>query len=270
MVSHQAILHATNRGKTKIQRKLEKKKRDGTFKIYEDGRKSVRSLSGLQLGSDVMFLKQGTYVSPKDRGRLNVRDMFPRDNSDAISRAISEPDLHGSEVDYSEISTDSGHDSLFNRPGLGAMVFRRNYMSGGMFDLSGRDQEVEGRSADSVRLRSRLQQCSSLDEDSIGSAHSLRDRNAEEVPWEEVELGLDEDDEPETSPLEVFLATQSMSDLFLIFKREKIDLDSLLLCSDQDLKGIHIPLGPRKKILDACKRHLETIEDPECIEDTEL
>lgn len=230
----------------------------------------MHSLSGLQLGNDVMFLKQGTYVNPKERGRRNIRDMFPRDNSDAISRAISEPDLHGPDVDCSEISTDSGHDSLFNRPGLGAMVFRRNYMSGGMFDLGGRDEAAEGGSGNNVRLRSRLQPCSSLDGDSIGSAQSLQERNMEEVPWEEVELGLDDDDEPETSPLEVFLAAQSMSELFFIFKQEKIDLDALLLCQDQDLKSIHIPLGPRKKVLDACKKHLETIEDPECIEDTDL
>lgn len=271
LMSCQATLHATNRGKTKIQKKLEKKKQgDGSFKIYEDGRKSVRSLSGLQLGNDVMFVKQGTYVNPRDRGRRNVRDMFPRDNYDAISRAMSEPNLNGPDMDYSEISTDSGHDSLFNRPGLGAMVFRRNYVSGGMFDLGGRDETSESPPGKNVRLRSRLQQCLSLDEDSIGSARSLRERNAEDLPWDEVELGLDDDDEPESSPLEVFLAAQSMSEFSSIFRREKIDLEALLLCSDHDLKSIHIPLGPRKKILDACRIRLETIEDPECIEDTEL
>ncbi|XP_056264124.1 pre-mRNA splicing regulator USH1G isoform X2 [Pseudoliparis swirei] len=267
----QATLHATNRGKTKIQRKLDKRKQgDGTFKIYEDGRKSVRSLSGLQLGNDVMFVKQGTYVNPKERGHRNVRDMFTRENYDAISRAISEPDLHGPDVDYSEISTDSGHDSLFNRPGLGTMVFRRNYVSGGMFDIGGRDEDSADRSGNNVRLRSRLHHYPSADEDSIGSARSLQQRNAEELPWEEVELGLDDDDEADTSPLEVFLATQSMSDFFSILKREKIDLEALLLCSDHDLKSIHVPLGPRKKILDACKRRLETIEDSDCIVDSEL
>lgn len=230
----------------------------------------MRSLSGLQLGNDVMFVKQGTYnINPKDRGRRNIRDMFPRDSDDAISRAMSEPDLHSPDVDYSEISTDSGHDSLFNRPGLGTMVFRRNYVSGGMFDL-GQDEASVNRSGSNVRLRSRLRQYPSLDEDSIGSARSLQERNLEELPWEEVELGLDNDDEPDTTPLEVFLATQSMSEFFSIFKREKIDLEALLLCSDHDLKSIHIPLGPRKKILDACKRRLETIEDADCIEDTEL
>lgn len=232
----------------------------------------MRSLSGLQLGNDVMFLKQGTYVNPKDRGRRNVRDMFPRDNEDVISRAISEPDLHGADMDHSEISTDSGHDSLFNRPGLGTMVFRRNYVSGGLFGIGSRDEgSIAGsRRAPNVRLRSRLQRSSSVDEDSIGSARSLQARNMEELPWDEVELGLDDDDEPESSPLEVFLASQCMNEFIPIFKREKIDLDALLLCSDSDLKSIHIPLGPRKKIIDACKRRLDTIEDPDSIEDTEL
>ena len=265
-------LHATSRGKTKIQKKLEKRKQgEGTFKIYEDGRKSVRSLSGLQLGNDVMFLKQGTYVNPKDRARRNVRDMFPGDNDDAISRAMSEPDLHGPDVDYSVISNDSGHDSLFNRPGLGTMVFRRNYVSGGLFGIGRRDEgSVVGteRPGANVRLRSRLHRSPSLD--SIGSARSLQERNMQELPWDEVELGLDDDDEPDTNPLEVFLAMQSMNEFMHLFKREKIDLEALLLCSDHDLKSIHIPLGPRKKILDACKRRLDTIEDPDSIDDTEL
>ncbi|XP_029584873.1 Usher syndrome type-1G protein homolog [Salmo trutta] len=278
----QATLHATTRGKTKIQKRLEKRKQgDGTFKIYEDGRKSVRSLSGLQLGNDVMFLKQGTYVGPRDRAgrRGNLRDIFHGDaNDDAISRAISEPDLsYRPDMEYSEVSTDSGHDSLFNRPGLGTMVFRRNYISGGLFGIGGRDEGslsggTERAGSANVRLRSRLRRSPSLDDggDSIGSARSLQERNRQELPWDEVELGLDDDCEAVTSPLEVFLAAQTMGEFLTVFRREKIDLEALLLCSDQDLKSIHIPLGPRKKILDACKRRLETLEDPDYIEDTLL
>ncbi|KAJ7989808.1 hypothetical protein DPEC_G00308340 [Dallia pectoralis] len=277
----QATLHATTRGKTKIQKRLEKKKQgDGTFKIYEDGRKSVRSLSGLQLGNDVMFVKQGTNVSPRDRAgrRGNLRDIFHGDaNDDAISRATSEPDLGSrADLEYSEISTDSGHDSLFNRPGLGTMVFRRNYVSGGLFSIGERNDGSHGgetgRSASAgPRQRSRLHGSPSLDdEDSIGSARSLLERNHEELPWDEVELGLDDDYEQETSTLEVFLAAHTMVEFLTVFRREKIDLDALLLCSDHDLKSIHIPLGPRKKILEACKKRLETLEDPECIEDSPL
>lgn len=274
----QATLHSTAKGKAKIQKKLEKKKQvDGTFKIYEDGRKSVRSLSGLQLSNDVMFLKQGTYANPRERSRLNIRDMFPRDSdddADTISRAMSDPGLH--EAAYSEISADSGRDSLFTRPGLGTMVFRRNYMSRGMFGMGVRDEqsvvgsEPVGR-APNVRLRGNLPRRSpSFDEDSIGSALSLQERNLQELPWDDTDLGLDDDMEPENSPLETFLASQSLGEFMPIFRREKIDLKALLLCSDTDLTSIHIPLGPRKKLLDACNRRLDTLDEPEAIEDTEL
>uniref|UniRef100_A0A096LRY8 USH1 protein network component sans n=1 Tax=Poecilia formosa TaxID=48698 RepID=A0A096LRY8_POEFO len=201
-----------------------------------------------RLGSDVMFLKQGTYANPKERARLNIRDMFPRENDD------------------DEISADSGRDSLFTRPGLGTMVFRRNYMTGGMFGIGGRDEgsvvgsEPVGR-APNVRLRGHLPQRSpSFDEE----------RNLQELPWEEVDIGLDEDMESENNPLETFLASQGLSEFLPILSREKIDLEALLLCSDQDLSSIHIPLGPRKKMLDACKRRLNVLEEPEAIEDSAL
>lgn len=278
MLSPQATLHSTAKGKAKIQKKLDKRKQgDGTFKIYEDGRKSVRSLSGLQLSNDVMFLKQGTYTNPRERSRLNIRDMFHResdDDAESLPRAMSDPGLY--EAAFSEISADSGRDSLFTRPGLGTMVFRRNYISGGMFGIGERDHgsvagsEPAGK-APNVRLHGQLPQHSpSFDEDSIGSAVSLQERNLQELPWEDTGIGLDEDTEPDENPLETFLASQSLSEFLSIFLREKIDLEALLLCSDQDLSGIHIPLGPRKKLLDACKRRLQTIEEPEAIEDTEL
>ncbi|KAG7235069.1 hypothetical protein INR49_003357 [Caranx melampygus] len=157
------------------------------------------------------------------------------------------------------------------------MVFRRNYMTGGMFGIGARDEgsivgsEPVGR-APNVRLRGRLPRRSpSFDEDSIGSALSLQERNLQELPWEEDDVELDEDMmEPGSSPLETFLASQSLSEFISIFRREKIDLAALLLCSDQDLSSIHIPLGPRKKLLDACKRRLDTLDEPEAIEDTEL
>uniref|UniRef100_A0AAZ3S570 SAM domain-containing protein n=1 Tax=Oncorhynchus tshawytscha TaxID=74940 RepID=A0AAZ3S570_ONCTS len=205
-----------------------------------------------------MFLKQGTYVGPRDRAgrRGNLRDIFHGDaNDDAISRAISEPDLsYRPDMEYSEVSTDSGHDSLFNRPGLGTMVFRRNYISGGLFGIGGRDEGslgvgTERAGSTNVRLRSRLRRSPSLDDggDSIGSASSLRERNRQELPWDELELGLDDDCEAVTSPLEVFLAAQTMGEFLTVFRREKIDLEALLLCSDQDLKSIHIPWGPGRK-----------------------
>ncbi|KAG1930378.1 Usher syndrome type-1G protein homolog [Pimephales promelas] len=289
MTYSQATLQSTTRGRTKILRRLEKKKQgDGTFKISEDGRRSVRSISGLQLGNDVMFMKQGTYVSPRQQSnpRLNIRNMFSGekdirededdDEVDTVSHALSDPGLY--DAAYSEISTDSGRDSLFNRPGLGTMVFRRNYVSDGLFRM-GRDEgsvvgsEPVGR-VPNVRLRGRLPLRSpSLDDVSIGSSLSLQERNLQDLPWEEGDLGLEEEDDelqPSSAPLEVFLASQGLSDFLSIFNREQMDLEALLLCSEQDLVSIHIPLGPRKKLLDACKRRNNVIDRADGMQDTML
>ncbi|XP_067285880.1 pre-mRNA splicing regulator USH1G [Pseudorasbora parva] len=288
MTYSQATLQSTTRGRTKILRRLEKKKQsDGTFKISEDGRRSVRSLSGLQLGNDVMFMKQGTYVNPRQQSnpRLNIRNMFSGkqdirededDEVDTVSRALSDPGLY--DAAYSEISTDSGRDSLFNRPGLGTMVFRRNYVTDGLFRMGQNEGSVVGSEpvgrAPNVRLRGRLPLRSpSLDEVSIGSSLSLQERNLQDLPWEEGDLGLEEEDDelqPSSAPLEVFLASQGLSDFLSIFNREQMDLEALLLCSEQDLTSIHIPLGPRKKLLDTCSRRNRVIDGAGGMQDTIL
>lgn len=259
----QATLHGTNRLKTKIQRKLERRKQggEGTFKVSEDGRKSVRSLSGLQLGSDVMFVRQGNYANPKEWGRSPLRDMFLSDE-DSVSRATL-----AVEPAHSEVSTDSGHDSLFTRPGLGTMVFRRNYLSSGLHGLGREDGMLDGAGTP----RGRLQSSPSLDDDSLGSANSLQDRSCgEELPWDELDLGLDENLEPETSPLETFLASLHLEDFTSLLRQEKIDLEALMLCSDLDLRTISVPLGSRKKILGAVRRRRQALERPPPLEDTEL
>ncbi|XP_063077224.1 pre-mRNA splicing regulator USH1G [Engraulis encrasicolus] len=307
MTYSQATIHSTSKGRTKIQRKLDKRKAvDGTFKIYEEGRRSVRSLSGLQLGNDVMFMRQGTYVPARDQrpnGRLNVRHMFgvggsvgeivsgrgevdddDDDRADTVSRALSDPGLH--EAAMSEVSADSGRDSLFTRPGLGTMVFRRNYASRSGLPILGMAGQSEGSvvgsepvgRAPNVRLRGPLPRRSpSLDEDisSLGSA----------TLWEEAEeLGVDKVDlgggggggdggglkDAIPGPLEVFLAAHGLGDFLSIFRRERIDLEALLLCSERDLTSIHIPLGPRKKILEASRRRCDVLDEPGAITDTEM
>nr|XP_057923125.1 pre-mRNA splicing regulator USH1G-like [Doryrhamphus excisus] len=253
----QATLHSTLKSKAKIQKKLDKKKQtDGTFKISEDGRKSVRSLSGLQLGNDVMFLRHG----------LDIHDLFLHDHDgDALSRAMSDPGLH--EAAYSEISSDSGRDSLFTRPGLGTMVFRRNYGTRTAFGVGCHDEasvvgsEPAGR-APNVHLHGQLpRRLSSFDKDSIKSSLS---------PWEDSDASLNEDLDPQSSPLETFLVSHNLAEFIVIFRREKIDLEALLVCSEQDLSSVQVPLGPRKKILEACKRRRDTLCEPDAIEDTHL
>ncbi|KAJ8396938.1 hypothetical protein AAFF_G00012610 [Aldrovandia affinis] len=54
--------------------------------------------------------------------------------------------------------------------------------------------------------------------------------------------------------LEETLRSLGLEEHLAVLKREQLDLDSLALCSETDLKELGIPLGPRKKILTFTRR----------------
>ena len=82
---------------------------------------------------------------------------------------------------------------------------------------------------------------------------------------------LQEQDENEVdSPLTAFLATLDLEGIAPLLEQERIDLDALILCSDSDLKGINVPLGPRRKIMAAIKRRKEDMQTPGTLKDTSL
>lgn len=53
--------------------------------------------------------------------------------------------------------------------------------------------------------------------------------------------------------LEEALRGQGLEEHLRVLQREQLDMESLMLCSDKDLKDIGIPLGPRKKIMNCVK-----------------
>uniref|UniRef100_A0A3B3R218 DDHD domain containing 2 n=1 Tax=Paramormyrops kingsleyae TaxID=1676925 RepID=A0A3B3R218_9TELE len=68
-------------------------------------------------------------------------------------------------------------------------------------------------------------------------------------------LCLDTDAPPhDYRSLEEALKRLGLEELIAVFKAEQLDLQSLALCSENDLKDLGIPLGPRKKILNFMSR----------------
>ncbi|XP_005566641.3 SEC23-interacting protein isoform X1 [Macaca fascicularis] len=70
---------------------------------------------------------------------------------------------------------------------------------------------------------------------------------------EEPKLTMDEScdldvENEEVLTLQETLEALSLSEYFSTFEKEKIDMESLLMCTVDDLKEMGIPLGPRKKI----------------------
>ncbi|CAK6435970.1 unnamed protein product [Pipistrellus nathusii] len=64
----------------------------------------------------------------------------------------------------------------------------------------------------------------------------------------------------EVLTLQETLAALSLSEYVSTFEKEKIDMESLLMCTVDDLKEMGIPLGPRKKIANFVKHKAARLE----------
>lgn len=72
------------------------------------------------------------------------------------------------------------------------------------------------------------------------------------------------------SPLATFLQSLNLIDHIQLLHREKLDLEALALCEEKDLADIGLPLGSRKKILNAIQRREALLKKPGRMVDTEL
>ena len=307
---YSAHVNTLNRGKkfplTGVAKKLKQKSskeqmmnmynqnQNGDFKVGEremDGRKTIRSLSGLKRDNQVMYVKNGVGSISSGSSR-NDYDTGSNGREDVISRAISEPDFFYSGQDEA---------SIFERPGFGSVSFINKRMTtGAMMSLPHEEAVIESEPVPSTsgmnghvangpitnghstlngptsvtsvagsqkRIQQR-QRRSSLS-DSIGTVGSLAVR-MKDLPWsvEDVEP-LDDDDE-ESSPLELFLACYGLTEWFSVFAQQKIDLTAMMLLSDLDLKELGLPMGPRRKIMDAVVRRKQVLNNPGQVIDTHL
>lgn len=88
---------------------------------------------------------------------------------------------------------------------------------------------------------------------SMASSKSLppSKRNGRPVGYREVHMG----------PLYTFLHSLGMDEFRDVFLREKIDLSACLLCDENDLREIGLPLGDRKKLMDAINKRNQIMKE---------
>ncbi|XP_066465518.1 ankyrin repeat and SAM domain-containing protein 4B [Tiliqua scincoides] len=186
-------------------------------------------------------------------GRTTAMDVFSEEEEEeALSSDFQR------QASLSEDDGQLGPKSIFHLPGLGQMVFRHNVPLGLDAELALHEKD------NSFRIPAELLQ---LEESK--TAGDTDAENVPEEPWVEEEIRWD-DEEVETPPLEVFLACQNLSEYLPTLIRENLDLEALMLCSDEDLQSIQMQLGPRKKVLHAISRRKEVLARPGKTEDTQL
>uniref|UniRef100_A0A8D3BWQ6 Ankyrin repeat and sterile alpha motif domain containing 4B n=1 Tax=Scophthalmus maximus TaxID=52904 RepID=A0A8D3BWQ6_SCOMX len=211
------------------------------------GRKDKGTLQRSGGDGNVIFLKQENGASEKPE----FLDVF----SEQDENMSDEDGMGGFEDD--DYSEESGQvkQSIFNRPGLGGLIFMKK-MGLESDDVPSGNNENLG-----FLIQNKL---SEGDEDADG----FEGTGDTDLPWDQEDLGLDDDEDEETSTLDVFLSAVSLPEFSLAFNREHLDLEALMLCSDEDLKGIRIQLGPRKKILEAVARRKNAMKSPGIMKDS--
>ncbi|NXI57159.1 ANS4B protein, partial [Chloroceryle aenea] len=176
-----------------------------------------------------------------DTGRKSVMHLFDEKEED---ESLNDP---GEE----NFSDNDSQLSIFKRPGLGKIVFGRNLTADVNPGTVSSEKEVI-----SFKMSREFFQYENYKNGREDDAE-----NGADIPWYEEEVIWDDED-TENTPLEVFLSSQMLDEFLPVFMREKIDLDALMLCSDEDLQSIHIELGPRKKILNAMNKRKQALENP--------
>jgi hypothetical protein len=72
------------------------------------------------------------------------------------------------------------------------------------------------------------------------------------------------------SPLQLFLMSAGLSEYVSCFVSEDIDLQALMLLTEDDLKSLGLGMGPRKKLLKAINDRKAALEDPGEVSDSRL
>lgn len=240
------------------------------FKVgqVEGGKRTSRSLQGVQAGSEIMYMPTSS-LNGDSGNRKTLDDVFIRGKGNMnISRTISEPEMYhtadsGYGGDIYGMST-VGHQSIFERPGFGNFAFRHGTMAKEFGSIAPEHEDIN--------YETSTQRGSTATDNSIGSVGSLAQRSRQTgdgIPWDD-DILLEDDEYDPNSPLEVFLAANNLHECIGPLNQEKIDLSTLMLLSDSDMKEAGLPLGPRRKLMDAILKRKLQLGDPGPMEDTPL
>nr|XP_017008487.2 LOW QUALITY PROTEIN: Usher syndrome type-1G protein homolog [Drosophila takahashii] len=260
---------------------------DGGFKVREvepDGKRTITSLTGLQRDSEVMYV--GTFSSNEEsigkRGKItDVFECLEGDETDhndnrsgyssALARSFSQPDILGESQLTQELSEEVTLQrpvGLFDRPTmLGSIAFRRSVTAA----LSQLQLHTDTSSTSTMRNtgsspqksrngggKGRLYLNLSDDTDSEGGGHDI--------------YSDDDDDDREAagSALQRFLAVWALEEYLPVFEKQEIDLETLMLLTESDLKSLGLPLGPFRKLTFAIQERRNALANPGPLVDSRL
>lgn len=252
--------------------KLRQQMENGGFKIGEveaTGKRSVRSIQGLQRDSEILYV--GTYNSSEESSkRGKIKDVFDVDSNgyeevdddsesggsnakfNTISRSVSQPDF------LANLNDDLTNDVLLqNRPS----IFNR---PSGNFAMT--------RSVSTVLAQ--LGNENSANESSDGQTKTkhgpIKPRSQLVISDSESEADSSDNEENESLAVLRFLSAFKLEDYYPIFQKNEIDMETLMLLTESDIKSLDLPIGPHRKLCIAIQERKEALARPGTISDSRL
>ncbi|XP_035916784.1 Usher syndrome type-1G protein homolog [Anopheles stephensi] len=269
--------------------KIRQQMENGDFKIGEmeaNGKRSVRSIQGLRRDSEILYV--GTYSSNDDsnaserRGKLkDVFDVDPadgRENDDAdedsgsgtsggggkfgtISRSLSQPDFLAAPT-TDELTEDvllQRPSGLFNRPSFGQLAFPRS-VSNVLAQLGNEQSSTSASSDGSIKAKP-----------AAASKGAIKPRSQLVISDSESDMDSSENEENDSLAILRFLSAFKLEDYYPVFQKNDIDMPTLMLLTENDVKSLGLPLGPYRRLCNAIQERREALTSPgQSISDSRL
>lgn len=251
------------------------------FKVSETddtGKRTLRSVRGTIQGKDrqVLYVRDDINIDPSSRPALT--NVFPETSiKKAYSQSNSDPNLVDSgnesigEPSYGE--DDEQAPGIFSRPNFGNISFLNKFDYNESFKSN---PKASFDDIDSVLHNGDVVD----DEDntiigprsSSGAASSSTGGSIQDLPWKEDDVEVLDDDEEETEYTKVmmFLESCGLTRYTHLFTSSEVDMEALLKLTQEDFKEIGLPVGPRRKLLDAIENRKQVLSSPSAISDTFL
>ena len=99
-----------------------------------------------------------------------------------------------------------------------------------------------------------------------------RTSGGSDLPWnaDDVEQLDDDDDDDEYTPVMMFLEGCGLTHYAHLFLDQDVDMDALMRLSNQDFEDMKLPIGPRRKLMDAIQRRRNVLSEPAQMYDSQL
>ena len=257
----------------------------GDFRVSEmdeSGKRTLKSVRGTALRKDaqVLYVKEDGTIDPSSRPPL--ANVFPGTalNRNGWNKSNSDPNLvdsgNDSFDDPGNVDDDDRKQGIFERPNFGNISFLNHFDHIESF----KDKPVPAFNFDDIDSVLQNGELENGDDDltvvkrlssGTGSA-STEENSVNDLPWKEddVEVLDDDDEETEYTQVMVFLESCGLTRYLNKFTSNDVDMEALMKLTPGDLTEIGIPVGPRRKLLDALEKRKEVLDKPQRISDTYL